>query len=128
MKQVTLYRIEAQEVLVADYEKFLRSYHFSQTERPVEIVGSNSKEVAFIQKDLPIHRVRWANGGEKLIAVDPLIEEIISAPIRCEYEEKIYQLDLQLKYANSVVSGYETRISDFNSKPWYKRIFSWKLV
>ena len=123
-----MYRIVEQEVLVADYEKFLRSCNMTQAGRYVHISGTNPKEIAFIQNDLPIYRVRWANGGEKLIAVDPPIEEIISAPIRCEYEEKIYQLDLQLKYANSLVSGYETRISDFNSKPWYKRIFSWKRV
>lgn len=60
---------------------------------------------------------------DKYIAVDPVLEELLTIEIKQDYEQQLNNLR---KYYQYDINKYSRRILVFSELPWYKRI--WRAI
>jgi len=123
MRRVKLYTLNEQEVLATG--DFIEMRRMTLPLSSIMLTDSNEM-IALMDETqrLPVHHVYKVLHGVKtdhFIAIDPEVEEIIEARMEAKYEplRKLH------KRLTSDVIHYETRIYEYNSLPWYKRIFKW---
>ena len=120
MRRAKLYTLKEDEVIVAgDYIE----YH-SQRFPYDAMVPTLGDEVLFTYDTirLPIHHVRKIEHGKNVdnfIAMSPEIQEMFDAT----YRDKVEFILTQAESLSKIATAYRDRINEYNSLPWYKRIF-----
>ena len=131
MKEVTLYTVEEQKVIVGDRASFVSYFRKQPLPDLDEFISAGDKmlyspEIGRI--DVPVRKfvrdevddkLHYINRIEYYVAIDPELEEMITSAAR----DRIAELERENRAGRDLVDQYETRIDQYNSLPWYKRIF-----
>ena len=124
-REVTLYRVEEDQVMAYDVASFYRQRGLPDLEtftQAGDVMLETIKRV-----DAPVRRYnesmmlddRSIAHKESFIAIDPKLEYMIKQPV-------LDQMEWALKQKHSAMCQmmlYQDRISEYNDLPWYKRIF-----
>lgn len=86
---------------------------------------------AYSYQELPIHTVRkmgrYGADFSHIFVIDPDLREVLENPIRRDYRERLNNIQDQhkqsLNYERDIVKELVQDINNYNSLPWYKRIF-----
>lgn len=128
-RPVTLYTIEEQTVMAHDIVSFYRSHMIDWNS--ATILDRDGVALATTERiDVPVRRYAEALDApydyhhkpsykESFIAIDPKLDWMIKEPIVSQMEAA----EKRSKAAMKQVTVYQDRINDYNSLPWYKRIF-----
>lgn len=127
-RPVTLYTIEEQTVMAYDIVSFYRSHAFDIN---ATILDKDGISLATTERiDVPVRRYAEAmdlprdyhqkpSYKESFIAIDPKLDWMIKEPLLA----KVEAAEKRSKAAMKQITLYQDRIGDYNSLPWYKRIF-----
>lgn len=124
MRETKLYTLEERTVLTHPTADFVRIQHRQQL--PDFNMWINAGDDMLLMQnateDVPIHRVSRIEYGQRkdeFIAMDSQLQAIIEAP----FIHRTLQAEKQFEGAKVELRKMQQRIDDFNSIPWYKRIF-----
>ena len=129
MRRTKLYTIQEHEVLADDKVRLHEAYRHAMSMD--DIINTKSDEFLLTNEiyDVPVHIVSKIEFGERkdqFIAIHPDLKEILNAP----YVGKVEELKNEVSTLKSKVKGWvdqynklESKVQDFNTLPWYKRIF-----
>lgn len=123
-REVTLYRIEEEQVMAYDVASFYRMRGLPD----LNTVMTEGVVLDTIERvDAPVRRYHESmmldDGSiadkESFIAIDPKLEYMIKQPM-------IDKMEWALKEKHAAICqmiSYQDRIGEYNDLPWYKRIF-----
>jgi len=124
MRETKLYTLNEQVVLTYPTADFLRIRHQQRLPDLSQWLEAGDDMVMLTDKteDVPIHRVSKIEYGQRkdeFIAVDSQLREILEAP----FIHRADTAELQVDRAMMGLINLQQKIDEFNSLPWYKRIF-----
>lgn len=131
MREATLYTIQGQRVMCADYLEMARTFGPMPPLSPMTDgdalypVDSPSVEV----ERLPVHAISKIEHGQRVddyIVLEPELRKILEAPFAGRVEKLEWErakLIRENKQYMSAVEGYENRLEHFNTLNWFRRVW-----
>ena len=152
MRPAVLYTLKQTEIPVSDYSEFVRvSKTSSYLMRPLTLDSGTVTDREFIEElKIPVHHIKRCLGPqEKLlensrtynnrniqdyfIAMEPALAEIMEAPFKhkimaldadvSNLQNKLRKAQEDLRVTGASLKELELRVSKFNKKPLWKRLF-----
>ena len=124
MRETKLYMLEEHTVLAhptADFYRIHRQQALPDFSDWIS-AGDDMLLMNNTTEDLPIHmvsRIEYGQRKDEFFVIDPHLQEILEAP----FIHRVASAELQADRAQVGLINLQQKIDEFNSLPWYKRIF-----